>query len=305
MDKDAIKKQFLDKSKTFTIVIHANSSGGIYIVSQVCINISLDNTILDALKIYFNQLKMQAPNYVFDDMNIIKDMNVNVHVYGKNITNIDKKIKLYTFECTRPFLTVYFPDMVQFQLKNSAYIYVFNANDFIIEAQKFLKKKVGIDLSKFECENKKIIPMNEKFSAVFKSCGVNILFEKNTNTHVYTIAEQSIPTLTMEMNANVNGSIYLIRTREFLNQNAPIFKIGKTSNHISDRLGKYGKGGEVLFTIAVPLSKLDSVELDLIKDFKNKFIQKQDIGTEYFEGNYIEMMKEIFDTCFSLNKHLV
>lgn len=301
MDKDAIKKQFLDKSKTFTIVIHANSSGGVNIVSQVCINISLDNTILDALKIYFNQLKMQAPNYVFDDMNIIKDMNVHVHVYGKNITNIDKKIKLYTFECTRPFLTVYFPDMVQLQLNNSPNIYVFKANDFIIEAQKFLKKKVGIDLSKFECDNKKAIAINEKFNAVFKSCGVNILLKKNTNTNVHTIAEQSFPTLTREINATANGSIYLIRTREFLNQKASIFKIGKTSNNISERLGNYGKGGEVLFTIAVPISKLDSIEMDLIKSFKNKFIQKQDIGTEYFEGNYLEMMKEIFDTCFPLN----
>lgn len=300
MDKEAIKKQFLDKSKIFTVVMDAKNSGGINVVSQVFINISLDNTILDALKIYFEQLKIQAPNYVFDYMNIIKDMNVHMHAYGKNITNIDKKIKLYTFECTRPFLTVYFPVMVQLQLKASPNIYVFNANDFIVEAQKFLKKNVGIELSKFECENKKAITMNEKFSVVFQSYGVNILLEKNTNANVGIIAEQSVPALTREMNATAKGSIYLIRTREFLNQKAPIFKIGKTSNNIGERLGNYGKGGEVLFTIAVPLLKLDLVEVDLIKSFKNKFIQKQDIGKEYFEGNYLEMIREIYDKCFSL-----
>jgi len=300
MDKEAMKKQFLDKSKIFNVVIDPKNSCGIDVVSQVFINISLDNTILDALKIYFEQLKIQAPNYFFDYRNIIKDMNVHVHAYGKNITNIDKKIKLYTFECTRPFLTVNFPDMVRLQLKASPNIYVFNSNDFIVEAEKFLKKNVGIDLSKFECENKNTIPMSEKFNAVFKSHGVNILFEKNTNANVITISERSFPTLTREINATENGSIYLIRTREFLNQKAHIFKIGKTSNNISERLGNYGKGGEVLFTIAVPLSKLDSIEVDLIKSFKNKFIQKQDIGTEYFEGNYLEMIRELYEKCFSL-----
>lgn len=301
MDKEAIKKQFLDKSKTFTIVIHANSFGGLNIVSQVNINISLDNTILDTLKIYLNHLNNNCPNYVFDELNIIKDMNIHVHVYGRNITNIDKKIKLHTFECTRPIMTVYFPNMIQLQLKTSPHIYIFNANDFIQEAEKFLKKKIGIDLSKYIYDNKKTIPLNERFNSIFKSHTVNTLTLNSEKSSLGCIASQ--PFLSSG-NCAMNGSIYLIRTREFLNQNVPIYKIGKTSNHIADRLGKYGKGGEVIFTIAVPLSKLDSVELDLIKSFKNKFIQKQDIGTEYFEGNHIEMMKYIFDKCFPLNHEL-
>jgi hypothetical protein len=43
------------------------------------------------------------------------------------------------------------------------------------------------------------------------------------------------------------------------------------------------------------------IEKILIKIFKNMFIQKRDIGTEYFEGEYEKMIDIIYSTIRSKN----
>ncbi len=91
----------------------------------------------------------------------------------------------------------------------------------------------------------------------------------------------------------VKGYIYLIYLREFKNSNEPIYKIGKTTKSNLYRFKSYPKDSELLYYMCC--EDCHNTENKLIKTFKNKFIQRDDIGTEYFEGDMKNMMREIFE----------
>ena len=92
--------------------------------------------------------------------------------------------------------------------------------------------------------------------------------------------------------------VYLLHTREFISTNVPIFKLGR-SNHLDNRVKQYPNGSKILLMIACKHSKF--CENNLKKLFKSKFIQKSYYGSEYFEGNYIDMIKEICDYINNIN----
>jgi hypothetical protein len=97
---------------------------------------------------------------------------------------------------------------------------------------------------------------------------------------------------------NCDEGIYLIHTREFISTNVPIYKIGR-SNYLDNRVKQYPNGSKILLMIACKNSK--SCENNLKNLFKSKFIQKPYYGIEYFEGNYIDMIKEICDYINNIN----
>ena len=76
--------------------------------------------------------------------------------------------------------------------------------------------------------------------------------------------------------------IYLLTTREFIKSNESIHKIGRTSQENLKRYMQYSKGSRLLFHINCIDSK--AVEKKIINIFKIIFIQRKDIGNEYFEG---------------------
>ena len=84
--------------------------------------------------------------------------------------------------------------------------------------------------------------------------------------------------------------VYMIQEREFIKLNEPVYKIGKTSNPKS-RLSAYPKGSEVLFISLV--SDCHQIEKEIIENFNDKFIHRNDIGKEYFQGDDMEMIQEI------------
>lgn len=92
------------------------------------------------------------------------------------------------------------------------------------------------------------------------------------------------------MNNNGKGFIYLVHTREFINSDQNIYKIGRTRN-LTRRLKSYPKGSQCLFSIQTNDEIND--ERNLIDIFKYSFIQRLDIGKEYFEGNIDKMMNII------------
>ncbi len=81
-----------------------------------------------------------------------------------------------------------------------------------------------------------------------------------------------------------------MHTREFIKSHEPIYKIGR-SNILDNRVKQYPNGSNILLMIKCKNSIL--CENNLIKLFKEKFIQKKYYGTEYFEGNCYDMIKEI------------
>jgi len=88
--------------------------------------------------------------------------------------------------------------------------------------------------------------------------------------------------------------IYLIREREFIRLNESTYKIGGTGRSPKCCLQGYPKGTEVILFINVNNGKL--MEKIIIKDFKEKFEQMKQYGTEYFNGNINRMRQLIMLT---------
>lgn len=84
------------------------------------------------------------------------------------------------------------------------------------------------------------------------------------------------------------GYVYMLKTREFINNNESVYKIGKTSN-IVKRLQGYPKGSMYITTLYC--NYYNNLEQQIIKSFKKEFIQRKDLGDEYFEGPVNEMVK--------------
>ena len=97
----------------------------------------------------------------------------------------------------------------------------------------------------------------------------------------------------------MHNSIYLLQEREFINSNENIYKIGRTKQANIQRFNQYPKGSKLLLHIVC--DDCDILETELIRDFKNKYIHRKDIGNEYFEGDYKEMIKDIYNKIPNLN----
>jgi hypothetical protein len=93
---------------------------------------------------------------------------------------------------------------------------------------------------------------------------------------------------------------YLLRTREFLNSNENIYKIGRSLN-LNKRIKTYPNNSEIILL----LNTKNEIETEkiIIKIFKKTFIQRKDIGYEYFEGN-IEDMKIKFNNIIMFSNML-
>ncbi len=89
----------------------------------------------------------------------------------------------------------------------------------------------------------------------------------------------------------MNNQFYLLREREFLKSNEPIYKIGRTDQKFLTRMSGYPKGSEVIFNSLV--ANCFVLETNIKKIFKQLFIHRIDIGNEYFEGNVNEMLEII------------
>jgi hypothetical protein len=86
-------------------------------------------------------------------------------------------------------------------------------------------------------------------------------------------------------------AVYLIHTRELHALQKLIYKIGR-SHHIHSRIKHYPKGSKIICILNCENSIF--CEKELIKIFKEKFNQRKDYGTEYFEGDKKLMIREIF-----------
>ena len=97
--------------------------------------------------------------------------------------------------------------------------------------------------------------------------------------------------------------VYLLQEREFIKTNEKIYKVGMTQKENFERFNQYPKGSVLLFQIICHDCK--NMEVQVIKQFKEKFIQRKDIGSEYFEGNYKSMIDIIYSTVKSEEENSV
>tara|TARA_B110000093_G_C12771190_1_gene326616 strand:+ start:65 stop:736 length:672 start_codon:yes stop_codon:yes gene_type:complete len=89
------------------------------------------------------------------------------------------------------------------------------------------------------------------------------------------------------------GYIYLIQEREFLTQNLSVYKIGKSTQENCRRLNSYPKGSKLIFCNEV--NECHFIEKELIRLLKYKFIWRNDLGNEYFEGDLFKIKTLLFE----------
>jgi hypothetical protein len=93
--------------------------------------------------------------------------------------------------------------------------------------------------------------------------------------------------------------VYLLQERESIKLNQTVYKFGRTAQCNLKRASQYPKGSVLLLYVKCVNSV--KVESDMKKLFKEKYVQRLDYGTQYFEGDYKSMMQDIFAmACTSL-----
>jgi hypothetical protein len=101
--------------------------------------------------------------------------------------------------------------------------------------------------------------------------------------------------------------IYLLQEREFIKTSETIYKLGKTvqkcGRGFGERFKGYPKGSRVLLVIEV--NDCNKVETDLIRVFKKEFKRRDDIGSEYFEGDINEMKRILTEIILKTKKEPV
>ena len=107
----------------------------------------------------------------------------------------------------------------------------------------------------------------------------------------YTIVEPRPPTVPNNSMKTLNGTIYLLCEREFLNSENPVFKVGKTTE-MNKRMSKYPKGSHLLFCMTY--DDIHEKEKRVLKMMEDNFTKRTDIGKEYFEGDHKLMINDIF-----------
>lgn len=88
------------------------------------------------------------------------------------------------------------------------------------------------------------------------------------------------------------GYLYMIREREFVRLEEPVYKIGKSLN-FERRFQSYPKDSQIVACVQVP--NHDAEEKALIKVFDECFTQMPDYGREYYKGDEIEMVLTFLD----------
>jgi hypothetical protein len=87
-----------------------------------------------------------------------------------------------------------------------------------------------------------------------------------------------------------NGVIYLLHERKFLLNEQPVYKVGKTTC-MNQRMRKYPKGSHLIFSLVC--SNIHVTETKILELFRDNFKQRQDLGSEYFEGDMMSMVNNI------------
>jgi len=87
--------------------------------------------------------------------------------------------------------------------------------------------------------------------------------------------------------------IYLLQLREFIKTGEQVYKIGRTTRKPEERFQEYPKNSRVLTFVNVVICT--KAERELLKIFNKKFIQRKEYGKEYFEGDVVQMVREIYE----------
>lgn len=136
--------------------------------------------------------------------------------------------------------------------------------------------------------------------AIFKNTKINCYYIENQNIYILTnsnvldffkINEENYKNNNKYKN-DITGYLYIIKEREFNKTNENIYKIGCT-NDIIKRYKQYPKDSVIIYSILC--KNYREIEKKWIKKLNKNInlIKRKDIGREYFEGNYFNIINEL------------
>ena len=128
-------------------------------------------------------------------------------------------------------------------------------------------------------------------------CIKKIIIPIVINSKIITICEPIIKVIEPVM-VKSPEYIYLVKEREFIRLNEPIYKLGKTKQKNNKRFNGYPKNSYII--IQLKCDDCDTIEKELLEIFTSKYKKRYDIGSEYFEGNEKEMITDILTKLYFL-----
>lgn len=87
------------------------------------------------------------------------------------------------------------------------------------------------------------------------------------------------------------GYIYLFHTRACINGKENVYKVGKTTRPIDQRLREYDKGTIHKGSFPVPGRLVSSAERCVLRALRRNFLSRRDYGSEYFEGDMFKIFR--------------
>lgn len=99
--------------------------------------------------------------------------------------------------------------------------------------------------------------------------------------------------VTSNMPKTPRSYVYLIREREHIRMEEEVYKLGKTTQEPNSRLAGYPKDSQVILYMDVP--DCHKTERTLMSVFDERFINRRDIGREYYEGDLNYMKRTFMD----------
>ena len=87
------------------------------------------------------------------------------------------------------------------------------------------------------------------------------------------------------------GYIYLFHTRACINGKENVYKVGKTTRPIAQRLREYDKGTIHKGSFPVPGKLVGSAEKCVLRVLRREFRSRRDYGSEYFEGDMLKIFR--------------
>lgn len=106
-----------------------------------------------------------------------------------------------------------------------------------------------------------------------------------------------------ENEVTTTNYIYLLQLREFVKTKENVYKVGRTTQENHKRFAQYPKGSVLLFQMIC--NDCVCAEKDVLEKFRQNFKQRKDLGNEYFEGDYRNMIDVIYSTVKSSFKDVV
>lgn len=103
-------------------------------------------------------------------------------------------------------------------------------------------------------------------------------------------------------NDNSIHYIYMLKEREFIKTKENVFKIGKTTQNNLGRFSQYPNGSILYFQMIC--KDCHKIEKIIINSFRLKYINRSDIGTEYFQGDHNDMIDDIYYEICKFHKRL-